>query len=665
MEKSVLVVDDETGIVKALSRTLSRAGYNVKTAHSGAEALHILDSASVMVLLTDFRMPEMNGAELLAAVKQRYPEIVCLVISGYSDFSSVKNLLNAGSAFRFLQKPWEEADLLQHIDDAFSHYQQSRFVKQSQNMLLTTTDALIELSVSGEILQCNAAANALLNISQGTTTVMLADYLLDDDKHSISAHIFSEKLTRFITLVNRTELEVSCRLKGPKSSILELVTVNNNSLLNSVFDMPSMLNYQQLLGLVEQYMQGGRSLALAAIKIRSFDIWSRVIGYAEAERALEFIAEQLLGSVSAVGELAFLANEQFVLMLPDSAIEMDVLQQLAKVLEPVATSSKLRNRSADFAVSYCLMPDDGDEARAALNNLLLGNMLVAENAPSMFMRYDHQAVERKKHQLSLSQALHYAVEHEQLFLHFQPKFDLKAFKLSGCEALLRWHHPEFGLVSPALFIPLAEQHGQIIEIGYWVLKQAFKTLATWQKRLINTGKMAVNISGRQLMEPGFIDWVQQQVSHSGVDATQLELEITETFLLDNLDECCRKLNILSELGISIAIDDFGTGYSSLAYLNKLPVKVLKIDRSLIVDIESNISTQSLVTNIVRLSHDMNMQVVVEGVETLDQLNIVKGMGCDVIQGFCISRPQSEQGYIALLESSDSLSAAISHGGVHV
>ncbi|NRQ42720.1 EAL domain-containing protein [Rheinheimera sp. YQF-2] len=665
MEKSVLVVDDETGILKAISRVLSRSGYSVKTASCGDDALTILQSWPCKVVLTDFRMPTMDGAELLATIQTHFPDIVGLVISGYSDFESVKKLLNAGTAFRFLQKPWEDEELLLQVGAALEHYQQHRFNRQAGKMLLAASEPLLELSSEGIVLQVNAAARALLGDEVSKAGCLLASLVRAEDKDKISATLFDATRSVFVTLDSLVEIELSCRLVGPGSCIIELSYVTVPVLVNNVFDLPAMLNYQQLLQLIPKYIQNARSLALVAVKIRSFELWSRVIGYTEAERALESIAEQLLASSSALGELAFLANEQFVIVIPVPDSEMQVLQNITEILSSITGHQQLAKGAIDFAVSYCLLPEDGNDPRTILNNLLLGNMLVAQSTLRMFMRYDRQAVERKKHQLSLSQALHSAIEQDQLFLHFQAKFDLHKQALSGCEVLVRWHHPEFGIVSPSLFIPLAEQQGQIIEIGYWVLKQAFQALVNWNKKGIHIGKMAVNISGRQLMEPDFIEWVKHHLTQHGVNAAQLEFELTETFLLENFDDCVNKLKVLSELGISIAIDDFGTGYSSLAYLNKLPLNVLKIDRSLIADVESNLQTQSLVANIVRLAHDLNLRVVVEGVETMDQLQLVQQMGCDVIQGYFIARPQSEQGYIALLSSAQSQSAVSLYGGADV
>ena len=650
MEKSVLLVDDEANILKALARVLNQAGFLVKTAESGAQALDYLQSWPCKVLLTDFRMPYMDGAELLATVKAQYPDIVGLVISGYSDFAAVKTLLNAGTAFRYLQKPWDNDELLREVNDAFEHYQVVRFQNQISKMLLAAQEPLLELSEECKIIQANAAAIKLLGgdlLAEGT---FISDFVLTPDKDKINPSLLKVGRSVFLTLENRTEIELSCRLVGPHSGIIELAAVTTQSLVNNVFELPELLNFPQLLQLVERYVNDNKPLALAAVKVRSFDVWSLTLGYPEAEYTLESVVEHLLAATSPIGELAFLANEQFVIVLPEPADEIAVLQKIGSILSTTMYEHTPTQQPLDFAVSYCLVPEDGSEPRNILNNLLMGNMLVSESNLRMFIRFDGKAIERKKQQLSLSQALHFAIEKNQLFLNFQPKLDIQQRKLSGCEVLVRWQHPEYGLVSPALFIPIAEQHGQIIEIGYWVLQQACNALANWKSKGLDTGKMAINVSGRQLIEPGFIDRVRHCIKQSDIEAEQLEFELTETFLLENFEECVIRLTELSNLGVSIAIDDFGTGYSSLAYLNKLPSDVLKIDRTFVLDIESNLHSQTLISNVVRLAHDLGLKVVVEGVEHIEQLNIVQGMGCDFIQGYCISKPLSEREYLNLMTS---------------
>jgi EAL domain-containing protein (putative c-di-GMP-specific phosphodiesterase class I)/FixJ family two-component response regulator/GGDEF domain-containing protein len=652
MSKSLLIVDDEVGILNALSRLLIRHGYVVKTANSAEEALKILQGYACKVVLTDFRMPGTDGAALLEQVRRLYPDIVPLVISGYADFASVKTLLNAGTAFKFLEKPWLDKELLGEIALAVQHYDQRYFQSQAQKIMRDSTDALLEIAKDGQITRANASAKKLFACAADIEGQLLPELVMQGDKDKIGDLLHTMGDSVPLTLLNKTELDVSCQLAGPLGAVLLLEPVADGILLNTVFDMPALLNYRQLLSLIERYVANSRPLALVTLKVRSFATWSSFLGYSEAERVLESVAVQLLSATSRVGELAFLANEQFVILLPDLVDEMQVLQQISVIIEPITKQCTDNKLTVDFAVSYCLMPEDGYEPRPLLNNLLLGNVMMAESAVRMFIRYNRQAVERKKYHMAISQALHQAVSSQQLFLHFHPKFDLSQQRLSGCEVLLRWQHPEFGLVPPSLFIPLAEQQGQIVDIGHWALKQAFKTLACWQKQGIDVGKLAVNISGRQLMEPDFLNWIRHYIGQAGVRPDQLEFELTETFLLDNFDDCAAKLKALSDLGISIAIDDFGTGYSSLHYLNKLPINVLKLDRSLVSDVDCNINTQSLIANVIRLAHDLNLQVVIEGVETVEQLNIVKTMGADVVQGYYISMPMPEKKFMELLTSYD-------------
>ena len=235
-------------------------------------------------------------------------------------------------------------------------------------------------------------------------------------------------------------------------------------------------------------------------------------------------------------------------------------------------------------------------------------------------------------------------------MYYQAKLDLHSNIIDSCEALLRWRHPELGFVSPALFIPIAEHDGQIIEIGLWVMRQACLTAVRWRQEQQPLARMAVNISGAQLAQSDFIAQVQRIFNDTGVDPSMLELELTESWMMQDLAQSAQALQALKSLGVRIAIDDFGTGYSSLAYLSRLPVDVLKIDRSLIQDLEANINTQSLVSNICRMAHALQVEVVVEGVETAEQLQLLRDMGCDLAQGYLVARPVAEAEFLPQLGS---------------
>jgi EAL domain-containing protein (putative c-di-GMP-specific phosphodiesterase class I) len=241
--------------------------------------------------------------------------------------------------------------------------------------------------------------------------------------------------------------------------------------------------------------------------------------------------------------------------------------------------------------------------------------------------------------MSIEKALERAIENGELELLYQAQTDMKR-RLTGAEALIRWHHPELGDIPPLTFIPLAEESGLIVPVGAWVLEQACCQAAAWIKGGLPIGRMAVNISARQLGQAGFMDGVRSALERSGLRPDCLELELTETVLMHNLGDCMSRLQGLRDLGVSVAIDDFGTGYSSLSYLQKLPVSRVKIDQSFVHGItDDSQDTLPLIRAIVDLAHGLGLTVLAEGVETERQFEALTAAGCDLVQGYLIHRPQ--------------------------
>jgi EAL domain-containing protein (putative c-di-GMP-specific phosphodiesterase class I) len=238
--------------------------------------------------------------------------------------------------------------------------------------------------------------------------------------------------------------------------------------------------------------------------------------------------------------------------------------------------------------------------------------------------------------MSMETGLAQALQNHELRLHYQPQTDLGK-NLVGMEALIRWDSPEFGQVAPNEFIPVAEGSSLIVPIGTWALNEACRQSVAWQKAGFAPVKMAVNVSARQLSEDNFVDIVQQALADSGLRAEMLELELTETTLMEHVEESLDRLRRLRDLGVSITIDDFGTGYSSLSYLQKLPVSSVKIDLSFVRDMAGASSTIPVIQAIIDLAHGMNLKVVAEGVETEQQLGTLVGLGCDYIQGYLLSQ----------------------------
>lgn len=652
MPNKLLIVDDEHAILRSLTRLFRRAGYSVFSADSAKAALAIMQQESCQVVITDFRMPVMDGAALLAQLKVHYPLCLCIVLSGFADFNSVLTLLNSGSAFRFLQKPWDEQTLLNQVNNAFVTYNERHHETLVNQLMASSADGLIEVANNGKLTKVNGVAKQVFNLDniQGVTLTTL----LPSATEAEIVHLLESPTGHGVfKAVNGKDVEVFVKMIDKLSRVLEVLLLGDPvSTIFSGANLSTVMDQKAILRAADVLLESGKHFAVVAIRLKNYEYWSEIIGFSEAEGLANDILLTLLEQTNTLSaQLGHLGNEQFILVLDNISSELDLHQQLMALIEPCnLLSFSNSGMRVEFVISYCLAPEDGKESRQLLNNVLISNRLHFNGNSNFFMRYDASMIERKRDQLLISEALFYAIENKQLYLHYQPKFDLLQRKVTGCEALLRWQHPTLGFVSPAVFIPIAEQEGQIIELGYWVLQRACQAIARWSDQSVQLDKIAINISGKQLAHNDFIGRVEAILAGFDIDTSLLEFELTESWLVENFEEAIEKLNRIKTSGITISIDDFGSGYSSLSYLSKLPIDVIKIDRSLISDIAQNLNAQSMVANVTRMAHDMNMQVVVEGVETLEQLLMLEQLKCDLIQGFFIAKPLPEDKFVSALSS---------------
>jgi EAL domain-containing protein (putative c-di-GMP-specific phosphodiesterase class I) len=287
-------------------------------------------------------------------------------------------------------------------------------------------------------------------------------------------------------------------------------------------------------------------------------------------------------------------------------------------------------------VGIAMFPSDGADADTLFRNAEAA-VKKAKTSGERYLFYTQQMTERTAERLALENKLRRALERQEFVLHYQPKFDAQTKRIGGVEALIRWQSPELGLVPPLQFIPLLEETGLIFEVGAWALRQAAFDYRRWRKLGLEAPRVAVNVSAFQLRRRDFVESVQN-VLGEGAGSAAIDLEITESLVMEDIQANTEKLEALRLLGVEIAIDDFGTGYSSLAYLAKLPVQILKIDRSFIITMLKDPHTMTLVSTIVSLAHSLNLKVVAEGVDSEDQVAELKRLGCDQMQGYLFSKP---------------------------
>jgi EAL domain-containing protein (putative c-di-GMP-specific phosphodiesterase class I) len=273
----------------------------------------------------------------------------------------------------------------------------------------------------------------------------------------------------------------------------------------------------------------------------------------------------------------------------------------------------------------------------------------AKTIGERYLFYTADMTARTPEKLLLENKLREALEKDQFVLHYQPKVDLLTRGIVGLEALIRWQHPDFGVMPPAQFIPILEETGLILDVGAWALKRAAMDHYQWTKSGLNPPKIAVNVSAIQLRRRDFVKTVEQALQEASAPSA-LDVEITESVVMEDVQSSVTKLNDLRRLGVGVAIDDFGTGYSSLAYLARLPAQTLKIDRSFVKAMAQDSTARTLVTTIISLAHSLQLKVVAEGVETEQQAEILRELGCDQMQGYLFSKPLPPEALAKLLQT---------------
>jgi diguanylate cyclase len=354
---------------------------------------------------------------------------------------------------------------------------------------------------------------------------------------------------------------------------------------------------------------------------------------------MRLVAERLTRCVAGDGLLARFRGDEFGVYLEQK--NADDVDALAKKICG-AFEMPFEYDNLEFfltaAIGIARFPDDGAEVHVLLKNAASAMTVTKDVWRSNYTRYEKAMGDASAHRVVLEAALRHAVERDELYLQFQPIVDLKRGGITGCEALVRWKHPQLGVISPDKFIPLADESGLIIELGAWVLRRACEEI----KRLHDAGydwlTLAVNVSAVQFAQPQLVAQIASVLATTGLEAKYLTVEITESVLMEDAELAIGTLRALKERGIKVAVDDFGTGYSSLAYLKRFSIDVLKIDRSFINDIAVDADSAAIVSAIAVLAKSLKLDVVAEGVETSEQLEIVRDIGCDRMQGYFFSRP---------------------------
>jgi diguanylate cyclase (GGDEF)-like protein len=403
---------------------------------------------------------------------------------------------------------------------------------------------------------------------------------------------------------------------------------------------------------IEQAARHARRFALLFIDLDRFKVINDSLGHDAGDKLLVDVARRLRGELRASDVVARLGGDEFVVILEEAAdiadVERIAMQLLSVLGQPLLLGGHECHPTASIGIA--MYPSNGADLQTLTKNADMAMYLAKEDGKNGFRFFSQDIKAQSIERLTLESALRRATERNQFSLHYQPKVDIASGQITGVEALLRWNHPEFGMVPPMQFIPLAEETGLIVPIGRWVLQEACAQNMAWQRRGLLPVTMAVNLSPRQFADPHLLNEIDLALFSSGMSPVLLQLEVTESMVMRNVARAVRVLDAIQSRGIRLAIDDFGTGYSSMSLMKQFPIDTIKIDRSFVRDLPQDSEDCAIAEAIIGMGKALGMTIVAEGVETADQEAFLREHACDEMQGFLFSKPVTAQQMSHLLQS---------------
>ena len=688
----ILIVDDEPLILEGLARLLATKDYEVIPANGGCDALIAIGKQQFDVVLLDLGMPDLNGSEVLRFIADRGVDTPVIVVSGDSTIDAAIRALRGGAS-DFVRKPYEPEELLRRIDNTLTR---RRLEKENNHILQrlqqsekwhrflvnSSPDFIYTLDPEGRFTFVNDRIESLIGYRRDELIGQHYSIVIHDEDVPCAEHVFNERRAGDRSARN-IELRLKCnpgmrrpRLMNGRCKSVELTatgmyedianpfeqrfigsygvakdvserkqaeeTVHYQTYHDLLTGLPNRALFRDHLGLMlSQGKRNQQALAVLSLDLDHFKIINDSLGHNVGDELLLAVGTRLRQCLREGDTLARLGGDEFAILLPSLLSRNDIEHIGRKIIQVLTKPVYIKGHEIYVSVSIgaCVAPEDGDMVDSLIRQAEIAMYKAKTSGRSRLQFWESGMQAPYSERMQTEADLRRALARNEFVLFYQPQVDLATGEIKGFEALLRWWHPQRGLLTPGDFIPIAEESGVIVPIGDWVLRQASAQMAEWRKAELPPVRLSINISARQLESPDFVDSVMRAVQVYALDGHQMELEITESLLMRDIEANAIKLGRLSATGIRIAIDDFGTGYSSFKYLSRFPIHTLKIDQSFIqeLDREENIS---IVNAMVGMGRGMNLNVVAEGVETQAQLTCLQQIKCHEMQGYYYSVPIS-------------------------
>jgi diguanylate cyclase (GGDEF)-like protein/PAS domain S-box-containing protein len=689
----ILIVDDELRLLESLDNLLKAQGYQTVCAQGGLEACNQLSTRTFDLILLDLNMADMNGHQVMDFITQNEFEVATVVVSGESSFSSVSKALRRG-AYDYLRKPYDPEELLSTVNSALqkvilekAHNSMQTRLQKSEELhryiVNSSPDIVFMLDKDGRFTFLNNKLESILGYKKtdligqhykciiDPADVERAHYLFEEqsgkrrESWGSEIRLLAKRQNHSARHFEITFFPIERQLPKTPNSIAQSSIIGTYGTARDITErkeaeefinfqayhdlltrLPNRALFKDRLNMsLAQAKRNKSNLAVMFLDLDRFKIVNDTLGHAMGDRLLQSVAQRLESCVRQCDTLSRFGGDEFTLLLPTLSSIEDARTIAKKIISTLKEPFILGDHEVFVGVSIgiSVYPNGGNTVEQLIQNADVAMYHVKGRGKDGYQYYNEAMAIHTSNRLSLERDLRSALDNNEFRVYYQPQISTQTGKMVGVEALVRWQHPERGLIFPGEFIPLAEETRLMSDINDWVLKTACHEIKGWIDRGYSNIRLSVNFSPLQVEHPRFVQRLLKCLKEANFPPKNFEIELTENVLMNDLENMTQKLRQLSEYGLTIAIDDFGTGYSSLNYLRKLHIHTLKVDQSFIQDIRDTQDEACIVNAIISMAHGLKLNIIAEGVETETQLNYLKSLGCHEIQGFYYGRamPASE------------------------
>ena len=690
-EPNILIVDDDPVVLKSLRDLLALRGVDTDTAIGGQEAIVCLNQKEYDLVLLDLQMPYVNGHDVMRHIKQQGINASVIVVSGETSFEAARDACSQG-AYDFLRKPYATDELIITINNALNEIQLEKKNKLMQKQLSesehlhrylvnTSPDIIYILDQDGHFTFINERIGTLLGYDSRELIGKHYSFLVHHRDIDVARYAFNERrvgdrASRNVELRLKYKDDSSQHIFETRTVSIELSsmgmykneetsgkktylgtygvarditerkmaeeTINYQAYHDLLTNLPNRALLRDRLGLaISQAKRDKEMLAVMFLDLDRFKNINDSLGHVVGDELLQQVSTRLKSCVREGDTLARFGGDEFTLLLPKIGTGQEDIGKIAEKINEVLKDPFVIDGNELYvstSIGISIYPRDGTDMDTLIKHADIAMYHVKDTGKNNFKFYSTDMTTPYFQNLSLDTGIRKALDNDEFHLVYQPQINIKTGEIVGVEALLRWDHPEHGPISPAEFIPFAEETGMIVDIGHWVLRNACAELQRWRDAGLPEIRMSINMSARQLVENSIVRYVSSTLKDYCIPGHCLEIEITENTIMSDMDSVIHKLKELSKKGVYIAIDDFGTGYSSLSYLHKLPIHTLKIDRTFIKELDLKNTGKSIINTIVAMVKGLHLNVIAEGVETQQQLDYLQEIDCNEAQGFLFCKP---------------------------